>query len=218
MIIIDSKEVALQPKVVEGFRKAGVSYKIMPLKVGDYTNDKDTFVVERKSIPDFWSSMVDGRIDAQPVEMYEIYEKNRYMFIESGAFSYQSKLRNATRWCYSKYGEIENMGVQIREYVDFVDLARKLDSLDRYLGTERVIRERRKKLKGIPDGVKLLMAIEGIGEKKARDMLKELGTPINVFKDIIENDGDKLGKIYGIKKGGAILRKAKEVLEQKCIV
>ena len=214
VIIIDSKEVALQPKVVEGFRKAKIPYKIIALKVGDFTNEKETFIVERKSMSDLWSSTVDGRIDAQPVEMYELYSKNRYIFVESGGFSYNTKLKG-TPWCYSKYGQIENLGVQVREYVDFVDLARKLDSLDKYLGTERVIRERRKKLKGIPDNVKLLMGIGGIGEKKATDMLKELTTPMNVFKDIIENDGDKLGKIYGIKKGGAVLRKMKEVLEQK---
>ena len=48
----------------------------MPLKVGDFTNDKQTFIVERKSIGDFWSSVVDGRIDAQPIEIYESYKKN----------------------------------------------------------------------------------------------------------------------------------------------
>lgn len=215
MIIIDSKEIALQPKIVEGFRKAGVPYKIMPLKIGDFTNEKETFIVERKSISDFWSSMVDGRIDAQTVEMYEIYSKNRYMFIESGAFSYQSKLRNSVSWCYSKYGEIENFGVHIREYVDFVDLARKLDSLDKYLGKERVIRERRKRLKGIPDNVKLVMGIGGVGEKKAKDMLKECGTPMKIFEDIIYNDGKRCGLIHGIKQGGAILKKYEKILNQK---
>lgn len=218
MIIIDSKEVALQPKVVEGFRKAKIPYKIMALKVGDFTNDKETFIVERKSIGDFWSSMVDGRIDAQPIEMYEIYSKNRYIFIESGAFSYQAKLRKAAPWCYAKYGEIENIGVQVREYVDFVDLARKLASLDTYLGSKVIVRERRKKVKGVPDNVKILAnGIDGVGVKRAKQMLEECGTPMKVFEDIVYNDGERCGKIYGLKQGGAILNKVKKVLEEKCI-
>jgi ERCC4-type nuclease len=218
MIIIDSKEVALQPKVVEGFRKAKVPYRIMSLEVGDFTNDKETFIAERKGMGDFWNSMVDGRIDAQSTEMYEIYEKNRYMFIESGAFSYQSKLRNSTSWCYSKYGEIENWNVQIREYVDFVDLARKLDSLDKHLGKERVVRERRKKLKHMADNQKILArGIDGVGKKRAGQLLEECGTPMKVFEDIVYNGGERCGKIHGLKQGGAILNKIKKVLEEKCI-
>jgi len=217
MIIIDSKEVAQQPKVIKGFRKARIPYKIMALEVGDFTNDKETFIVERKSISDLWASTVDGRIDAQPVEMYEIYSKNRYVFVEAGGFSYNTKIKG-TPWCYTKYGQIENLGIQVREYVDFEDLARKLDSLDKYLGTERVIRERRKKLKGIPDNEKILAnGIDGVGKKRAKQMLEECGTPMKVFEDIVYNDGERCGKIYGLKQGGAILNKVKEVLEQKCI-
>ena len=216
MIIIDSKEAALQPKVIEGFRKAKIPYKIMALKVGDFTNDKETFIVERKSITDFWSSMVDGRIDAQPIEMYEIYRKNRYVFVEAGAFSYQSKVRKAAPWCYAKYGQIENLDVHVREYIDFVDLARKLDSLDKYLGTEIVVRERRKKLKGVPDSVKILAnGIDGVGEKRAKQMLEECGTPMKVFEDIVYNEGERCGKIYGLKQGGVILTKVKDILNQK---
>lgn len=215
MIVIDSKEAQKQPKVIEGFRKAKVKYRIMPLEVGDFTNDKQTFIAERKGMSDFWNSMVDGRIDDQPIRMNEIYSKNRYMFIESGAFSYQSKTKHSTSWCYSKYGEIENWGVHVREYVNYIDLARKLNSLDIYLGTEKVVREKRIKYRGVPDNVKLVMGVRGVGRKKAEAMLKECGTPFRVFNDIVNNRGSKCAMAYGLKQYGTILTKYKNILTQK---
>ena len=162
---------------------------------------------------DFWGSMVDGRVDAQTKGMYEMYSKNRYIFVEAGAFQHLAIIKKSRNWVYSKYGSIENWGVNVREYIDYNDLILKLKSLDEYLGTEKVVRERRKRIRGVPDGVKFLMGIEGIGEKTARKMLEELGSPMKVLKDIVENGGKTLGKVYGLKAGGVILTKAKKILE-----
>lgn len=214
MIIINSNE-AMNKKLIAAFKRHGIPYIIKPIKEGDFSNVKGTFVAERKSIMDFWGSMNDGRIDAQVIEMYAAYKKNRYVFVEAGAFQHLSIVKKQRNRVYSKYGHIENWKVQVREYIDFDDLVLKLNSLDIYLKTPRVVRERRKTIRGVPENVKLLMGLAGIGEKTAKKMLGELKTAMNVIKDIVENDGEQLGKIHGVKKGGKIITKAKTVLTQK---
>ena len=219
MIVIDSKEAnapqGVGAKILAAFKKLKVPYRIMNLQVGDYANIENTFIAERKSLTDLWNSLIDGRLDRQTKKMYELYKKNRYFFIEVGAFRHTGLIRRNPAWIYSKYGQMENIGINVREYIDYEDLVYKLHSLDRYIGSEINIREKPKKIKGIPNNVKLLMGIDGVGEKKAVSMLEECGTPINVFNDIIDNDGARCAMAYGIKQGGAILTKVKEVLTQK---
>ena len=216
MIIIDSKEISTQPKIIKAFKKLHIPYKVMPLKVGDFTNDKETFIVERKSLNDLWGSTVDGRIDIQPIEMYELYKKNRYVFVEVGAYRHNAIIKKNPGWVYSKFGQVENWGCHVREYLDFEDLALKLQSLDIYLGTERVVRERRKSIKGMKENIRLLSrGMVGVGQKRAAQMLEECGTPMKVFEDIVYNEGRKCGKIHGLKKGGVILKRMEAVLTQK---
>lgn len=216
MIIIDSKEVSTQPKIIKAFKKLHISYRVMPLQVGDFTNVKGTFIVERKSLNDLWSSIIDGRLDKQAKDMYEIYKKNRYVFVEVGAYLHNSLVKKNPGYVYKKFGEIENWGCQVREYVSFEDLVYKIDSLDKYLGSERVIRVVRKKMKSVPDNIRLLArGIDGVGEKRAVQMLEECGTPMKIFEDIVYNEGTRCAKIRGLKKGGAILTKIENILNQK---
>lgn len=220
MIVIEAKEAAL-PKVIKAFHAAGVSYVIEPLPSGDYSNTKKTFVVEKKDT-DFWASIVDGRIDVQPAEMYCDWSDNRYLFVPSDSFPLAVKERKAKRdfhsrpWIYSKFGQVENLEVQIREYTDLKDFALKLQSLDQHLGEEKVLRERRTKLpKSIRDNQRVLMSFPGVGKKTAADWLKEMKTLNNIFRDIIDSDGLKSNAVKGIKGGK---RPGKIVLGMKTIL
>lgn len=212
MIIVDSKE-ATNIKLLNAFHKAGVSFKVEPLEVGDFTNSKQTFIVERKGFTDFWKSMTDHRLDKQAQEMYEIYNGNRFIFVEFGALRDLSFYKKNPHWIYSKYGEIENWGCKYREYIDFIDLVRKLDALDKYLGSERVVRERRRKIKGKTVAEKSLMGFDNVGEKTAKLMLKEMGDYWNIVKDVVNNDGKKLLKIKGV--GKKTVSKMKKALLEK---
>jgi len=213
MIIVDPNELGTNKKIAPAFKKMGVAYILDPFGEGDYTNDKRTFFVERKGMGDFWSSMVDHRIDKQARGLWENYIKNRYFFIQHATLSKLAlERRKSMFWIYKQFGKLENWGVMVREYYDFDDFVLKLNSLDKYMGSERVVRHVRKKLKGSSSVEKVLMAFPLIGEKKAILMLKQCGSLYGVCVDIVKNDGNLLSQIIGIKKNGSILNKAKEIL------
>lgn len=211
MIIIDVQE---PDKIKKAFKKLKIPFKVKPLKVGDFTNTRDTFIAERKSLNDFWSSMVDHRIDAQPKEMYEMYKSNRYVFVEVGSLADLSFVKRKPGWIYSKFGEIENWKCNFREYLDEYDLARKLQALDIYLGRERVVRERRKVIKGIPKEQQVLASFDNVGKKRAKLWLKELGSLNQIFIDVT-NGGKKSLKIKGI--GPKTISKMKNVILKKYV-
>lgn len=220
MIVIEAKEASL-PKVIKAFQAAGVAYVIEPLPSGDYSNTDKTFVVEKKDT-DFWASIVDGRIDVQPAEMYCDWSDNRYLFVPSDSFPLAVKERNMKRdfhskpWIYSKFGMVENFEVQIREYTDLKDFALKLQSLDQFLGKEKVLRDRRVKLpKSIKDNQRVLMSFPGVGKKLALNWLKEMKSLDIIFRDIIDSNGLKSDVIKGIKGGK---RPGKIVLNMKAIL
>lgn len=197
--------------------KLHISYVPAPLEVGDITNEKGTFVAERKSFWDFWNSMVDYRIYAQLKDMWENYSGNRYVFVESKSLENLVKYKYVKRhWIYSMFGEIENWNVHFREYTSMSDLARKLSSLDAKLGEERKLRERRMKFSGKKTvAQKALAQFPGIRDKKVEDALKRMGNLWELFKDIIENDGQKLSAVKGFAKGGKIIKGIKNELLKK---
>lgn len=225
MILIDINE----PKeVFDAFKKCNIPYRKTRLPVGDFTNDKNTFVAERKGFMDFWASMTDHRIDEQPAKMYSLYSKNRYVFVESGSLAdlpdvikeKRKKYRKGkaypdpTNWIYSKYGEIENWDCNFREYIDLEDLARKIEALDQKLGNEKVLREKQIKMYGSTIAEKMLAQCAGIGPDKAKAALKKCKTLNRVFKDLYFNQF-LLDQIKGFKKDGTILKNLKKELERK---
>lgn len=202
----------MNKKLLEAFDKAGVHYIIKPLLEGDFTNEKGTFVAERKSTSDWWSSMVDNRLLAQVAEMYAVFGKNRYVFVENNSLSKISFRKGNRGWVYKIWGVVENWGINVREYNSFVDLALKLQALDSSLGNEKVVRERRKSLKKKSTREKVLMSFERIGEKTAISWLKELSSLMNIFEDIIKNNAEKSDKVKGISRKGKIIKNMRDAL------
>lgn len=207
MIIIDTAE---PQSVFDAFDRCGIDFETARLDVGDFTNDKGTFIAERKSFHDFWASMCDRRIYSQTAEMYELYESNRYVFVEVGSLAdLAEEHKESVNWIYSLFGEIENWDCKPREYLDLEDLARKLDALDKKLGTERKKRDRKVKLYDTPIIVRCLMCFDGIGKKKAENMLEICGSFYGIIEDLFETQ-EKLNSIKGIKRDGKILRNMKK--------
>lgn len=211
MIYIDANE---PKKVLRAFEDTGIPYEVKALKIGDFTNEKGTFVAERKSLTDFWASMTDNRLNKQMNNMYETYSDNRYLFIEWNSMGLLSVMKykltvhpedgewgvkTYENWIYSQFGMIENYGIKVREYNNLEDLARKLDSLDKFLGAKKILREIPKRLSSkIPVDIKMLMQLGGVGKKKAKDMIKICGDFVGVIKDLVENNGILLATIKGI--------------------
>jgi len=225
MIIIDANE---PEKVRNVFSKAGIPFKVEALAVGDFTNVKGTFIAERKSVNDFWSSMSDNRLLRQITQMYEKYNGNRYIFVEWNSLKDLgiTKFRRVKdargnwvakgyyHWIYSTFGIAENFGVHFREYYDIEDLARKLDALDKNLGNKKIFRDKPKSLKRMDVPIKMLMQAGGVGKKKCKLMLSACGSYEEVIKDLLYNKGKKLAAIKGIAplpKGKILSDMLKEV-------
>jgi len=213
MLIVDSKE---PQKLITAFSKTGIAFKIEPLEVGDFSNDKGTFIAERKSLGDFWSSMADNRLLTQIKGMFEKYKGNRYIFVEINSLIDLCSIKPERyhNWIYSTFGIAENFGVHFREYLDYKDLIYKLNALDQNLGNKLVYRDRPKKLKGLDTPVKMLMQLGGIGEKKSKEMLKVCGSFDSVIKDLLDNNGKTLSTIKGIAplpKGKILSQMIKEI-------
>jgi len=205
MILIDSKE----PKYVfDTFDRLGIEYQIIDLPVGDFSNDKVTFIAERKGFTDFWNSMCDGRMYNQYRRLAEHHER-AYIFVETGSLSdWAEEKKKNVNWIYSMFGEAENYGVQFREYIDLEDLARKLVSLDKKLGTDIKVRDKAPKMYNLNVSERMLCQVPGIGEKLAKEILKTGHSLYAVIQDVMDNNGEgvmsveKVGKknVFNIKE------------------
>lgn len=210
-LIIDFRE----KKLIAACEKLGYNIIVSEteLPVGDVTNEAETFIAERKSFNDFWSSMVDGRIPNQEARMFEQYSDNRYVFVEVGSLLDLAEERKKDRnWIYSKFGEIENWDCHFREYNDMEDLASKLFWLDLKLGTPRVKRDVEVKIYNKTVAQKVLRQFEGLNNK-ADLMLSKCKTLRGVVIDLLNHKGKKLSEIRGIAKlpkGKILSRMVKE--------
>lgn len=212
-IIIDSREAAKNPDIVEGIKKKGLRVAVITLNVGDYyllaTENKQPVLVERKTIIDLANSIKDNRVweqvqllreaavkeNAQPVLLLEgsFYSLTRYTkwnitsilrVLDEITLKYKvpilpSPNKNATiQWLVAKaksLGEtskkrvirlrVEKKPLTLNERILYVAeglvgpvLARKLLE---HFGTLRNIANA---------SISELMKVEGIGEKRAREI------------------------------------------------
>ena len=210
MILINVNE----PELVKACERCGIAFIVRAFTPGDLKNVEETFVIERKGFHDFWSSMVDRRIYEQTKEMYETYSANRYVFVSTGALEdIAEEHEENVNWIYSLFGEIENWNVKFREYTSMDDLVRKADALDKKLGSERKVRDRIVKLYGLTAAEKALSQFPGIGNDKAKALLKECTNLLTVINNLY-NDPDELAKVKGIRVGGVILTSLREEIER----
>jgi len=211
MIIIDIHE---PQEVFDAFDIAGIHFETASLIVGDFTNDKGTFIAERKGFNDFWASMIDRRIYEQTAEMYAQYKANRYVFVEVGSLAELSIDHNENiNWIYSLFGVIENWECKFREYIDLEDLARKLDALDKQLGKEKKLREKRLKLSKLTVAERMLAEAPSIGSGLAKLIMKECGNFVTMLMDLY-GEQELLDCVKGIRKNGKRLIDLKAELER----
>lgn len=207
MILIDNRE----PKyVLDVFDRLNIEYKVIELPVGDFTNEEVTFIVERKGFTDFWNSMTDGRLYEQYRRLAEHHERP-YVFVETGCLAdWAEEKKQNLNWIYSMFGEAENWGINFREYVDLEDLARKLVSLDKKLGTEHKIRDKKPIMFKGTVGERILSQIPGIGKKLAKEILKQSHSLYAIIEDVMDNNAEGIRSVKNVGKGIAF--NIKEVL------
>lgn len=192
-ILVDYREKnSLVPSILV---RLGFLIEMKELKVADYIlND---IAIERKTIDDFISSMIDGRLNSQ-IEELKQYEK-KFIIIEGieECFLYHKKSRvneNAIRGMLLSIMLKHNIPIIYTKSPEdsaiFLEvLANKKENL-KSINPSKKILDKRERAKYILEG------FEGIGPKKAELLLEEFGSLRNIFllsEDIVQ---EKLGKKF----------------------
>lgn len=215
MIIVDSHEVANNPKIEATLNKLSIDYRIEELRfdgeqIGDYTNEKRTFIVERKK-GDFWN--VQHTISQ--LEKLKQVQGKKYLFIEGSrtdleAYLYQSKRKNVARihnWGLVVLAQASLVyDVEVCFFKDLDEMFKHMYWLDRESGKTRKPFFIKPTWQGTQH-LTLLCAIRKLGPKKATLLLQRFGTPLDVF---IATD-EELMDVKGI--GEDAVRRIREYTE-----
>jgi len=185
VLFIDKRE---DDRLVKKIQKAaaergyGTTVKVLP--VGDYMWESMGIVIEHKTIPDFISSVRDGRLETQLLDM-EQYPKP-YLFVD-GIFKTAYADPSARKWLRgwtvkhtvgslcSILGRYNNIkGWQFETEPQFIDAIFTIkEKTDKGVKIEGILPARHSKtLNYIDPNFALYMTLPGIGDKKAKNYQK----------------------------------------------
>ena len=219
--IIDSKEQSFVKKSQVFFDKKGIENEVKALSDGDLklvlSNDKE-FVVERKRYDDFVASYINNHLQDQAIRMNNNYPY--YCCIIHGdmsdvrrAANYNPALKRINQSSVNKMHETIELIYKLPCF--FVKSEKqyfsKVISLsNRIVKSDNVnLVKTNVQINNQPE-LSLLMVAGGIGEKTARLLLNEFGSPQNVLNATPEN----LLQVNGVGKVTVNeVKKLKEVFE-----
>ena len=198
-ILIDSREAASVPDIVDRIKKLGIPIGIEPLDSGDYI--LGDILIERKTIDDFYGSLNSGRLWDQLFKMklsgkkciIAIVGVIPYIYKELSDISQILKRISQMRLlCFRSYGVLLLQFQLLDEFINLIEYCwTKMDS-------ESYAPVVRKEVKIEDVKINMLGEIKGLGKKRA----KFLGTNYKIsdlcnmaIKDleIIEVNNRKLG-------------------------
>jgi len=195
MIYIDANE----PKdIQEMLRNIGLDFKVKKLYVGDYVVEgkNGVIAVERKAISDYISSLVDGRLQNQLYNLSTYYEYSFLVIV--GYVSYALMYSKFRRDAYiaslisaslkksptGKSGQVIVVNVETDyDFALFLKMLQKfLNEQELYRLPRLVVNKEDKELMY----ASMLTAIPGIGEEKAKAIIRKFKTIQNVANATIE--------------------------------
>ncbi len=200
-IIVDNRERNLE--IIDTLSNSGVDLDFAQLPVGDYIVSK-RICVERKTVPDFESSIMDNRLFDQLERLHASFEKPILIIEGSGA---EHRLANNVI-----------IGTILRLYLDYnVQVLRSSDAyetatmLSKFADREQNIDNNRPRLTGRKKAYTtyqwqtlVLSSLPGIGPNLAHGLIEHFKTLKNIAnaneKQLVEVD--KIGK----KKAAEIFR------------
>lgn len=206
-IVVDERE--RKSRIPDLLKKIGMNVEIMTLAVGDYIVAPET-VVERKSVGDFMSSILDGRLFDQ-CERLKKHFAAPVILLEGNIDEIEAITDNPMVF----YGAMSAIALEFRIPVvptpSAYHTAKMLVSMcsrRRQTGGPFI-----KKIKKSGDlqrqQLASLCSLPGVGEKLASRMLKKFGTPLGAMNANVAD----LGKVEGL--GPARARKIKKMLGTK---
>lgn len=205
MILIDAAEPTYVLKTFDelGFpyrrEELSIEYNGEKIRVGDFTNDKQTFIAERKRIDDLWKSLCDYRIYTQLDKLDECFDGNKYLIIEGyqwfadsvfDDFEEDMMLMNAMsplqrlselhkskeNWIYSVIEECVCRNIAPIQTWDVIETAKWVHWIDKGAGNSPKVRATKKVIKSLSLDVNMLTTIPGIGKGRAEALMEEFGT------------------------------------------
>ncbi|MFA5303536.1 MAG: ERCC4 domain-containing protein [Candidatus Nanoarchaeia archaeon] len=193
MIIVDNRE--FRSKVVRELFKKGVELIPKQLSIGDYIIGD--VCIERKSIKDFYGSIIDKRIFEQLKSIKSNYEK-KLLIVEGEGFE-RNIHPNAIK------GLIASITIDYKMPIiflkDSIETAEFLGIIDKRMQKKITPIIAVKKAKNNYDSaINVLCLIPGIGIKNANNLLNEFKSLKNVFlateKEMIRVLGEKCAKNF----------------------
>jgi len=178
LILVDVGE---PPEVMRALVQNAIEFERKELRinderVGDFTSDTSSFIVERKKAPDLVASIFDGRLARQVDLMKKYYESNRFLIVEGDIFVEAEKHFKARNLILSSIPALAVGGVNVLmtksanetvQYVYWIHHAcNKQNSSALRCNINSLPKSGNDKLDG-------LLVIPGIGEKRAAKILEE---------------------------------------------
>jgi len=207
-VYVDSREGPSQ--VVKELMKIGVNTKLVTLAVGDYVLS-DRVAVERKTVDDFASSIIDGRLFQQLKDLKENYELPLLLIEGEELYSVGNISSEAIRGAISSI--LVDFSIPIVWTKNSKDSALMLSTLARREQTQREvripIRSMKKPLTITEQQEYLIAGLPNINRTLAKRLLKHFGTAEKVFTA----SKDELEKVPGI--GEKIANKIRTLLSEK---
>ena len=224
IIIVDERE---RGPIKDYLVEIGCTIDVKTLETGDFILS-DKIAVERKRGDDFAKSVFDGRVFEQLLKLSETYD-NPVLVIEDFAkmFDRYDNIKSALFGAMS-YCAI-NLGIPIiptRDYKDTATLFRNIAIREQISGEKSpIIRSSHKKITHFDRQMYLVEGLIQTGDKKAKYLLENFKTPMNIFNAIINTEitYTKTGKIKGISGdlskldgfGPKYIKLNKELLDEK---
>jgi len=208
IIIVDSREAALAPKIVKGLKELGALIKIEALDKGDYVISGEC-AFERKTVQDFVHTLTHRDLFEQLFLLREAYPKPFILIEGYLSMIYKFSRVNPSSVWGAIFALVKNgIGmVHTANYRETIDLlytsAKQEQFAERRVPSVHPV----KKIETVADAqIFFLASLPGIGREKAVSLLKIYKTPFNALSNV-----DRWSKdVYGF--GPKIVKKIKEVL------
>jgi len=192
------------PKIIADYREKnslviaklinlGAQVEIKELKVGDYISNST--VVERKTIPDFLSSMKNKRLKNQLDELQQYKKKLLIIegFNEKDIYTESAINENAIRGFLLSISLKHNVPIIFTQ--NYEDTAKFILILAKKKETEASLHATKKALTKKEQMQFILEGFPGIGPKTAKSLLEKYKT----LKKIFSTDKKQLSKVLGKK-------------------
>ena len=208
IIVVDSREASLAPKIIKGLRELGAEIKIETLQKGDYILS-DLCAIERKTVHDFVYTLTRRYLFEQLFGLKDVYPHPIILLEGYLPIVYKfSKIKPSSVWgamfALVKQGIFMVHTTNYKETVDFLYTAAKQEQIvERRIPIVHPV----KKLETLADAQIFFMAsLPHIGREKAISILKFYQTPMNALINVDQWAGD----IHGL--GPKITKRVKKVL------